>query len=235
MSKRKPKKERQYNNEQQNQFQLKSVQPLTVNQRKTFDSYEKGNNLVLHGYAGTGKTFVTCFLAANEVVSGNSIYEKIVIIRSVVPCRDIGFLPGTEKEKAKVYEEPYKEIFDDLYGTHNAYDFLKMQKKVEFTTSSFLRGMTFNNCILILDEAENFTFQELDTVITRVGRNTKIMICGDFRQTDFRKKHEQEGITQLMRITKTMKSFDHIEFMQDDIVRSGLVKEYIITRTEMGF
>jgi phosphate starvation-inducible PhoH-like protein len=219
--------------QQQPTFTLREIRPLTVNQSVAFNSYKEGFNFVLHGYAGTGKTFISTYLGLNEICSGQSPYEKLIFIRSVVPCRDMGFLPGTEKEKSRVYEEPYREICADLFDTKNAYDILKMQNLVDFTTTSFLRGMTFNNCILLFDEVENFTFQELDTVITRVGKNCRVMVCGDFRQTDLRKSHEKSGILDFMKITNSMRSFQHIEFEKEDIVRSSLVREYIIKKYEL--
>lgn len=216
-----------------NHFELKKIEPLTENQEKAFDSYEDGKNVILHGYAGTGKTYISMFLALEEVLGGFSNYDKIVIVRSVVPSRDIGFLPGSIKEKIQVYEEPYREICNDLFGRGDGYDVLKMKGLVHFTTTSFLRGLTFNNAIVIVDELQNMTFPELDTVMTRMGNQSKIMFCGDFRQTDLASDKDKSGIVHFMNITKKMNSFDYVEFGKQDIVRSGLVKEYIIKRTEM--
>jgi phosphate starvation-inducible PhoH-like protein len=221
------------NHAEKNHFELRHIQPLTVNQQNVFDAYYAGKNLMLHGYAGTGKTFLSTYLALKEVLE-NDIYKKVVIIRSVVPSRDMGFLPGTEKQKAEVYEQPYQEICDDLFGRGDGYKILKIKNLVEFTTTSFLRGMTFNDSIIIVDECENMTFSEIDTVMTRIGNNSKIIFSGDYRQTDLHKPHDKTGIKELMAITRRMPSFDHIEFAIEDIVRSGVVKEYIIQKTEMG-
>lgn len=218
---------------EKNHFELRHIQPLTVNQQNVFDSYYSGQNLMLHGYAGTGKTFLSSYLAINDVLT-NDIYKKVVIIRSVVPSRDMGFLPGTEKQKAEVYEQPYQEICDDLFGRGDGYKILKLKNLVEFTTTSFLRGTTFNDSIIIVDECENMTFAEIDTVMTRIGNNSRIIFSGDYRQTDLHKPHDKTGIKELMAITRRMPSFDHIEFSIEDIVRSGVVKEYIIQKTEMG-
>lgn len=215
-------------------FELRHIKPLTTNQEKTFSAYRQGYHLMLHGFAGTGKTFCALYLALNEILTGNSVYNKIIIVRSVVPSRDMGFLPGSMKEKAAVYEEPYREICDNLFGRGDGYDILKMKGLVQFTTTSFLRGLTFNNAIVILDESQNLSFQEADTVMTRMGDESRLMICGDFRQTDLTKPHEKEGITQLMRITNRINTFQHIEFEKDDIVRSGLVRSYIIQKHELG-
>jgi phosphate starvation-inducible PhoH-like protein len=218
---------------EKNHFELRHIQPLTANQERVWDAYEAGSNLMLHGYAGTGKTFLSSYLALREVLHYET-YKKVVIIRSVVPSRDMGFLPGTEKQKAEVYEQPYQEICDDLFGRGDGWKILKLKGLVEFTTTSFLRGMTFNDSIIIVDECNNMTFQEIDTVMTRIGNNSKIIFCGDYRQSDLHKPHEKTGIKELMGITRRMPSFDHVEFGIEDIVRSGVVKEYIIQKTEMG-
>ncbi len=218
---------------EKNHFELRHIQPLTANQERVWDAYEAGSNLMLHGYAGTGKTFLSSYLALREVLHYET-YKKVVIIRSVVPSRDMGFLPGTEKQKAEVYEQPYQEICDDLFGRGDGWRILKLKGLVEFTTTSFLRGMTFNDSIIIVDECNNMTFQEIDTVMTRIGTNSKIIFCGDYRQSDLHKPHEKTGIRELMGITRRMPSFDHVEFGIEDIVRSGVVKEYIIQKTEMG-
>jgi phosphate starvation-inducible PhoH-like protein len=230
---KKQQNQEQQNPAQHNHFELRHINPLTINQQRVWDAYESGANLMLHGYAGTGKTFLSSYLALKEVLY-NETYKKVVIIRSVVPSRDMGFLPGTEKQKAEVYEQPYQEICDDLFGRGDGWRILKLKGLVEFTTTSFLRGTTFNDSIIIVDECNNMTFAEIDTVITRMGNNSRVIFCGDYRQTDLHKPHEKTGIKDFMNITKKMPSFDHIEFSIEDIVRSGLVREYIIQKTEMG-
>lgn len=235
MSKRKAKQhQRQLEMEAKNHFELRGVSPLTPNQEKTFHAYRKGYNLILHGYAGTGKSYVSLYLALEEILSGASMYDKVVIIRSVVPSRDMGFLPGSMKEKIRVYEEPYKEIVDDLFGRGDGYDILKLKNMIQFTTTSFLRGLTFNNAIVIVDEIQNMTFPEIDTVMTRLGDNSRVVFSGDFRQTDLVHDKDKSGIHTFINITKRMNGFEYVEFEKHDIVRSGLVKDYIIKRTEMG-
>jgi phosphate starvation-inducible PhoH-like protein len=225
--------QQQNNQAERNHFELRHIKPLTVNQQRVWDAYEAGSNLMLHGYAGTGKTFLSLYLALKEVLIDET-YKRVVIIRSVVPSRDMGFLPGTEKQKAEVYEQPYQEICDDLFGRGDGWKILKMKRLVEFTTTSFLRGTTFNDSIIVVDECNNMNFQEIDTVMTRIGTNSRIVFCGDYRQSDLHKPHDKTGIRELMAITRRMPSFDHIEFEMQDIVRSGTVKEYIIQKTEMG-
>jgi len=232
MSKKKNKNTQ--NAQVKNHFELRKISPLTPNQQRTFDAYDRGQNLILHGFAGTGKTYISLYLALEEVLESSPIYDKIIIVRSVVPSRDVGFLPGNIKEKTRVYEEPYKEICDDLFGRGDGYDILKMRNIIHFTTTSFLRGVTFNNAIVIVDELQNMSFGELDTVMTRLGDRSKVIFCGDFRQTDLTNEKDKSGLISFINITKRMNRFDYIEFEKTDIVRSGLVKEYIIQRTEMG-
>ena len=204
---------------------LAEIEPLTKNQLIAFES---DKNLILHGIAGTGKTFISCYLAFDDMVKG--VYNNLVIIRSAVPTRDIGFLPGSEKEKASVYEEPYKEIALELFQRGDAYEILKTKGLVHFMTTSFVRGITLKEAVIIIDECQNMTFHELDSIITRVGTNCRVIFCGDFRQSDLK----SNGLESFMEILKNMGSFDFIDFEIKDIVRSEFVKDYIIAKTELG-
>ena len=216
-------------------FILKKIEPLTQNQKLSFEAYKEGKNLLLHGIAGTGKSFISTYLALDELINKNqSLYEKLVIIRSVVPTRDMGFLPGNAKEKSRVYEGPYYAICSELFGRGDAYDYLKNKNLVEFQTTSFIRGLTFNNCIIIVDEMANCTLHELDSVITRIGKNCKVMFCGDFRQSDLVKRHEKDGLLDFLRIIRKMNSFTFVDFDENDIVRSELVRDYIIQKDRLG-
>lgn len=208
-------------------LELSEIEPLTRNQLLTFES-EK--NLVLHGVAGTGKTFISCYLAFDDMIKG--YFEKLIIIRSAVPTRDIGFLPGSEKDKASVYEEPYKDIAIELFQRGDAYELLKMKGLVHFMTTSFLRGITLRDAVIIVDECQNLSFHELDSLITRVGEGCRIVFCGDFRQSDLQ-KHER-GLESFLRVLKATQEFDFIDFEINDIVRSGLVKSYITAKYELG-
>lgn len=216
-------------------MRVNSIQPLTENQRRVFDSYEEGKNILLHGLAGTGKTFISMYLALSEIHAKGSQYNKVIIIRSIVPSRDIGFLPGNSKEKTKVYEGPYYAICNELFNRGDAYDILKTKGTIDFMSTSFIRGITINDAIVIADEINNMTFHELDSVITRIGNNCRLMLCGDFRQSDLPKQSEKQGLTSFMSILSKMGSFDYVEFEEDDIVRSGLVKEYIIAKDKLGY
>jgi phosphate starvation-inducible PhoH-like protein len=232
---RQGKQNRENNNQERERrnFNLKNIHPLTENQKLTFEAFDRDKNLMLHGIAGCGKTFLSMFLALREILEGSEVYKKIVIVQTVVPTRDMGFLPGNTKEKTKVYEAPYYAICTELFGRGDSYDYLKNKGVIEFMSTSYIRGITLNDCIVIVDEMQNATLHELDSVITRIGHNCKIIFCGDFRQTDFTKDHEKNGLVDFMRVVKNMKSFELIDFHSDDIVRSALVKEYIILKDKM--
>lgn len=216
---------------------LKQINPLTSLQGEAFRSFQSGKNLLLHGVAGTGKTFVALYLALDLFFQNlyRPDFDKIHIMRSVVPTRNMGFLPGSIDEKIEVYESPYKSIFSELFGSADAYNMAWQKEIVEFTTTSYLRGETFNDSILVVDECQNMNMHELDSVITRLGDNSRIIFAGDFRQTDFRSDFEKNGILDFKSILSYMSVFDVIEFGIDDIVRSALVKDYIITKYELGY
>jgi phosphate starvation-inducible protein PhoH len=205
-------------------LEVQEIEPLTRNQVRAFES---DKHLILHGVAGTGKTFVACYLGFDDMAKKE--YEKLVIIRSAVPTRDIGFLPGNEKEKASVYEEPYKDIAIDIFGRGDAYQILKTKNLVEFMTTSFIRGITLRNATIVIDECQNMSFHELDSIITRVGQNCRVILCGDFRQSDLK----NSGMNEFLNVIKRMQLFDFIEFGIEDIVRSDFVKSYIIAKTEI--
>ena len=219
---------------------LLDIDPLTDNQRKLYDAYAEGKHLVAYGCAGTGKTFITLYNALREVLDDRTPYEKIYLVRSLVATREIGFLPGSYEDKSDIYQIPYKNMvkymfqmpsdaeFEMLYGN------LKAQETIKFWSTSFLRGTTLDNSIVIVDEFQNCTAHELDSIITRVGENSKIMFCGDATQSDLQKTNDRNGIVDFMNILRKMPSIDIIEFGVDDIVRSGLVKEYILAKLEVG-
>ena len=213
-----------------------SVSAVTENQKKAFADYKAGKNLFLYGAAGTGKTFITLYLALQEVLRNESKYDCVYIVRSAVPTREIGFLPGDEEDKTALFQVPYQNMVKFMFEQPNEqafnilYERLKNQGSLMFLTTSFLRGITLDNAIIIVDEAQNLTFHELDTIITRVGMDSKIMFCGDFFQSDLQKSVEKEGIKHFMSILRGMKSFSNIEFTLGDIVRSGMVKEYLISK-----
>lgn len=210
---------------------LMTFEPLTETQHKVFDAFDDEENLVLAGSAGTGKTFIALYLALEQVLDPETTYKKVVIIRSVVPTRDIGFLPGTANEKMDMYTAPYKNICTELFGDKNTWGKLtNSSNQIQFDSTSFIRGTTYEDAIIIVDEMQNLTFHELDSVITRVGRGSRIMFCGDYYQSDFRFQDEKDGIFKFLRILENMKHFTVINFTWKDIVRSGIVRDYIMTK-----
>tara|TARA_Y100000813_G_scaffold114521_1_gene82046 strand:- start:125 stop:883 length:759 start_codon:yes stop_codon:yes gene_type:complete len=220
---------------------LINIEPLTDNQKRLFESYQNNKQIVSYGAAGTGKTFITLFNALKDVLNENSVYEKIYIVRSLVATREIGFLPGDYEDKSDIYQVPYKHMVKYMFQMPSDADFemlygnLKAQDTIKFWSTSFLRGTTLDNAIVIVDEFQNLNFHELDSIMTRVGENSKICFCGDATQTDLQKTNEKNGIVDFIKILRTMPSFDLIEFGIDDIIRSGIVKEYIIAKMQLGF
>ena len=217
-----------------NELKLKAIKPLTNAQKEVFDLYSKNKNIVMHGSAGTGKTFLALFNAMQDVLS-DSVYTGVYIIRSSVQSRDMGFMPGNKNEKMKVFESPYYGIFSELFGRGDAYDIYKNKGIVKFEPTAFMRGITIKDSIVIIDEAQNCSWQELKTIITRCGENTRILICGDFTQTDLLRKQDQpSGMPNLLQVSECMDSMTKVEFTQKDIVRSGLVKDFLITCENLG-
>ena len=210
-----------------------AIEPLTNNQTEVFQAYARGDSLVLSGSAGTGKTFMALSLALEDVLDKETPYDKVIVIRSIVPTREIGFLPGTEDEKKEAYTGPYQSICAELFEQGDAWNKLQAAGTVDFQSTSFIRGITFNNAIVVVDEMQNLNFHELDSVITRVGRNCKFVMCGDYYQSDFDKAREKNGIVQFLSIIEQLKRFTVVEFGWEDIVRSDFVRDYIMTKEMM--
>ena len=219
---------------------LVKIEPVTDTQKVVFESYKKGKNQFLYGCAGTGKTFITLYLAMQEVLRNDTPYDRVVMVRSLIPTREIGFLPGDEEDKAALYQVPYSNMVQFMFKQPNEqafsmlYDRLKTQGSFYFLSTSFLRGLTFDNSIIIVDECQNLNFHELDTIVTRVGQDSKIMFCGDFMQTDLSKVNERNGLHDFLRILEEMEEFNCLEFNIGDIVRSGFVRNYLIQKTKLG-
>lgn len=219
---------------------LVDIDPLNENQKRLFDSYKEGKHLVAYGCAGTGKTFITLFNALKDVLDENTPYERIYLVRSLVATREIGFLPGSHEDKADIYQIPYKNMVKYMFQMPSDADFemlygnLKSQESIKFWSTSFIRGTTLDNAIIIVDEFSNLNGHELDSIITRVGENSRICFCGDAAQSDLTKMNEKNGIMDFMNIVRKMPSFDIIEFGIDDVCRSGLVKEYLMAKNELG-
>ena len=227
-------------NKEINHNNLVTIKPITDNQKQVFASWKKGKNQFLFGCAGTGKTFISMYLALNDIFDLKSKYERVVLVRSLIPTREIGFLPGDEEDKAALYQVPYQNMVQFMFEMPNEqafnglYDKLKGQGTLFFLSTSFLRGLTFDNTIVIVDECQNLNFHELDTITTRVGQDSKIIYCGDFSQTDLLKQNERNGLHDFLRILEEMQEFNCVEFNIGDIVRSGFVRNYLIQKTKLG-
>jgi len=220
--------------------QLNQIKPVTDSQKVVFDTWKKGQNQFLFGCAGTGKTFVSLYLALSEVLRNETPFDKVVMVRSLIPTREIGFLPGDEEDKAALYQVPYSNMMQFMFEQPNEqafetlYNRIKAQGSFYFLSTSFLRGLTFDNSIIIVDECQNLNFHELDTIMTRVGQNTRIVFAGDIQQTDLTKTNDRNGILDFVNIMQQMKEVDCIEFDLGDIVRSGMLKSYLIEKIKLG-
>ncbi len=234
-SKRKPRSSESFEHRSLDQsFRLKKIQPMTETQSDVFDAYYENLNLFLYGVAGTGKTFCALYLALKEVINPNSPYRTVYMIRSSVPSRDMGFMPGKLQEKMQVYEAPYVNMVNELFSRGDAYQILTTKHVFQMVSTSFLRGTTFDNCIMIVDETQNMNYEELKTVITRCGNHSRIMFCGDICQTDlYRNRFDSTGMPHFLRVIREMKSFELIEFFAEDIVRSGICKEFILSEMKL--
>ena len=220
--------------------QLNQIKPVTDSQKVVFDTWKKGQNQFLFGCAGTGKTFVSLYLALSEVLRNETPFDKVVMVRSLIPTREIGFLPGDEEDKSALYQVPYSNMMQFMFEQPNEqafsmlYDRIKAQGSFYFLSTSFLRGLTFDNSIIIVDECQNLNFHELDTIVTRVGQDSKIFFCGDFGQSDLTKLNERNGLMDFLQILQEMQEFNCTEFDIGDIVRSGFVRNYLIQKTKLG-
>ena len=228
-------------NKEINHNNLVAVKPITDNQKVVFESFnKKSKNQFLFGAAGTGKTFCALYLALRSVMDLKTNYEKVILVRSLIPTREIGFLPGDEEDKAALYQVVYQNMVQFMFeqpneqSFNNLYDRLKGQGTLYFLSTSFLRGLTFDNAIIIVDECQNMNFHELDTIITRVGQDSKIMFCGDFDQSDLQRTNERNGLHDFLRILEGMDEFNCTEFTIGDIVRSGFVRSYLINKNKLG-
>lgn len=209
---------------------LKDITPATANQQKAHDAWMDGENLILAGSAGTGKTFLALWLAYSQVLRDDTPQTKVVVFRSVVPTRQVGFLPGNAKEKVDEFTTPYRRLVAELFEDEQAYQKLISGQRIEFMTTSFIRGVTINNAIIVVDEMQNLNFHELDSVITRCGKNCRIIFSGDYMQSDFKEGSERNGLLKFLQIIDHMNNFTTVTFGWQDIVRSGLVRDYIMTK-----
>ena len=217
------------------------VEPLTPNQERIFKAWDEGKHLFIYGCAGTGKTFTALYKALYDCLKATPAYERVYLVRSLVATREIGFLPGDHEDKSSLYQIPYKNMVKYMFEMGNDNDFeilygqLKAQESIQFWSTSFLRGITLDNSVIIIDEMQNLNFHELDSIITRVGENSRIVFCGDAMQTDLVKDREKNGIHDFMRILELMPDdFEMVEMGIDDICRSGLVRNYLLAKHASG-
>lgn len=206
---------------------IKHWKPKTANQKKIVTEYHADQNICATGSVGTGKTFVAIALAMQDVLDGSQLVDKLMVIRSCVPTRDSGFIPGNMDEKCAPYEEPYEDIVNEIFEYHLAWDDLKTLGYIEFRPTTYLRGLTWNNAVILIDEPQNMNFSELMSVVTRAGINSKIIMCGDTNQVDLNPRKEESGYDDWLKIAETIKLFSIIDFVAADIVRCPLVKEII--------
>lgn len=209
------------------------IDPMTGNQDRAFSLWDEGENLILAGSAGTGKTFIALYLALDELLNQPE-YDKIIIVRSVVAVREIGFLPGKLEEKTAVFETPYKMICEELFENSATYNKMITSNQIQFETTSYIRGRTFDRALIIVDEMQNLNFHELDSIMTRVGENCRIIFAGDYLQSDFKNEGEKDGLMKFLNIIDRMNQFSTVQFGWDDIVRSGIVRDYIMTKEMIG-
>lgn len=214
---------------------LLQFDPLTRNQEIAYKAWDEGDNLVLAGTAGTGKTFMALYLALEDILDKETEWDQLVLIRSMVPTREMGFLPGDKEAKEEAFTSPYKNICCELFGDKSSYSKIVNTGQLKFESTSFIRGMTFDNSIIIVDEMQNLNFHELDSVITRVGRHSKIIFCGDYKQSDFKYDDDKNGLFRFMQIVEQLKNFTIINFGWEDIVRSDFVRDYIMTKEMLGY
>ena len=218
-----------------NEFRLRPIVPQNPRQSSAINSFYNDKNLLMHGFSGTGKTFLALYLACQDILdNGSEGAAGVTIIRSAVPSRDIGFMPGNIKEKAALYEAPYADICSELFNRGDAYAYLKSKGLIEFCTTSYLRGINLEDKIVVVDECQNLNGNELNTIITRLKDSSRIIFSGDYRQSDLCKEKERSHLHSFIEILKRMSYFDCIEFEKDDIVRSDMVKQFIILREELG-
>lgn len=209
--------------------ELPEVRPLTSGQQRVFNAWRDAEHLLIYGSAGTGKSYLSIYLALRELYRGKT--NRVIIVRSAVQTRDIGYLPGNAEEKAAIYEQPYVDIVTELTGQAMRYDHLVRDGQLEFATTSFLRSITWAEAVIVVDEAQNMTFHELNSIMTRIGEKARVIVCGDMAQSDLT-KNEKSGFGRFLQVVPCIPHFHSIQLSRNDIVRSDFVKAWIIACEE---
>lgn len=212
---------------------LKCIKPLTPAQEDMFHAFFNGKHICAHGTAGTGKTFLALYLAFREVLDKRCYSDHIIIVRSNVSTRKMGHLPGKVDEKMAEFEVGYRTMCAELFGRFTTYDDMKSVGLITFISTSFIRSLTWNNAVVIVEEGQNLNFHEINSIMTRIGKNTTVIVTGDKTQTDLTDKNEIRGISLFLEIIKEMKHFETIQFNKHDIVRSEFVKSWIIATEQI--
>lgn len=213
---------------------LQPIQPMTDRQHDMFEAFYSGTHVCAYGSAGVGKTYLALYLAMKDVLDKMRDQKRLIIVRTTVQGRQQGYLPGTQEEKEAPFELPYKDIMHDLFGRASTYDDMKEAHLIEFKSTTALRGLTWDDAIIVVDEFQNMTWEELDSVVTRVGTNSRLIICGDVRHQCDLGRHEVSGAQNALKVMQDMPSFSCVQFTKDDIVRSDFVKQWITTREKLG-
>lgn len=215
---------------------LKSIRALTPAQEDLFHAWYNESHLIAHGTAGTGKTYLALYLAFQDILDKRSACDKIIIVRSNVMTREVGHLPGTLEEKMSEFERPYREICTELFGRKSTYDDMKAAGLITFMPTSSVRGLTWYNSIVFVDEAQNLNFHEIDSIMTRVGHNSRVIITGDIPQSDLSHSgRDKSGMKDLLNVANNMQDVTSIRFTRNDIVRGEFVKSWICATEDLVF
>jgi phosphate starvation-inducible PhoH-like protein len=215
---------RQQSNAPQNpiEYGFKDVKPLNYIQEQYLDAIKQNDVVFGVGSAGTGKTYIAASYAAGELFHRR--VNKIILTRpNIETGRGLGFLPGELDEKYAPYLEPFDNVFQRSLGK-GFYEYALKNKDIEPRPIGFMRGATFDNAIVLVDEAQNLTKTELKMLLSRVGKNCKVILSGDPDQRDISNSGLEDAIKRLEQI----EGVEVVRFLEQDIVRSRMCKQIII-------
>lgn len=200
------------------------LQPLNENQRLYIDALKAHDQTIVCGYSGTGKTFIAATMAANMYTL--KLVDRIVLTRPNVSVgKNLGYFPGDLNEKFGPWAAPVVDVLQERLGKGVVETGIK-NGNIELAPMSVMRGRSFKNAFVILDEAQNTTIPEMKMFLTRIGEGTKVVINGDVKQSDIK---EQSGLSKIIHLAKKYHmDVPVIEFGIDDIVRSEICKKWLI-------